>query len=676
MNIISQQMTLFGKSSVMDNNIENKESKIFVSKMSYLSSSEENRDDLFSGYDEFFCITYSYGLPEITHIMSFFEKGEILIGCANMVSFSLAELIARQNYVINECNKNAYLASRIEKNELRIFVLDGMVSHEKIYLLKKVAGGFRTILASANFSGSAWNGKQRENIVVCDDEECFNVYMKRFNILKESCSPVVKNALVLGNDGENIEETPVIKKARREGVLVIDVSNQTKEMVEYDYYLVNKTPEIKKFLAKGNIRNNGKNVIEITTEKINKIITESKKEQTASIERKDILPQFIIDYNENIVSLNGEKWDLNPEESDIFHDIELLKQYMSGFNNKFFIGEINKLREIYWKTLNYMFISPFFAKIRHEIGNDDWLRYCPIYLLISGSTDAGKTAFVKLVRKMMFGTRYSKALLQNKFFSTEQSANIKINGKGFPAIIDEITSAQWAQASNIVKNDASLIDDHHMNHPCFILIANELNGVRPEISKRVMVFNPNCRMPRDLAMKNGGIVKEIGNKMGTALYKEYVRMMLEQLPDFISNIISKKAIPDVWLLSSSILRSIFDRFNAFPEFKTQTWQDYVGEKTICDKAITLLLNEYSNNPDIFKVQRNANKLFVDFSTYDANEMQAIIKTLIRELPTVFSCKKLTASKIILDLKAVEDFTGKKFSTNGFKNFCKKFFTTH
>lgn len=647
------------------------DSKVFVSRMNYVSSAEENVSDIFSGFNELYVITYSYGLREISRIMTLFDKGEVIVGCANMVNFSLAELIANQNYVIKECaHKNQYLVERIEKEEFKFFVLDSIVSHEKVYLLKG-DGNYRTILSSANFSGAAWGGKQRENIVVCDDKECFDVYMERFNKLKENCSaPIVKDAKIIGDDGENIEEIPIIKKARREGVLLLDVSDQSKEIQEYDFYIAKATPEIKNFLAKGNIKAGADKMIEITAEKIEKIIVESKKEQKKSAERKIVFPKFEIDYNDNVVSLNDKQWDLNPSEEDVSHDIELLKKYMDGFNPDMFIGNVAKLRSIYWKTLIYMFASPFIAKIRHEIGNDDWLRYCPVYLLLSGSTDAGKTAFVKLVRKMMFNIRYSKPLLNNKYFSTEQSANIKLGVKGFPALIDEVTPAQWRTAVNIVKNDADLIENHHVNHPCFVLIANDLNGVRPEISKRVMVFNPECRMPRDLAMKNGGIVKSIGDQIGNSLYRLFVRKMLEKLPEFIESIANKKEAPDIWKLASGILREIFDYFDAFPEFQQQTWHDYVGEKNICDKAISILTDEYGNNPEIFKAHKKANKLYVDFSMYDSNEAGRMLTCLDRELPTIFKCKRM-GNQVIIDLKAAEDFTGMKFTQGKFTKFYKK-----
>lgn len=648
-----------------------KDGRIFVSQMSYISSFEQNQSELFSGYNELYSITYSYSLGEISKVMESFGYGEIIVGCANMVSYSLAELLVAQNYILKEC-KNKYLSERINADELRIFVLNSMISHEKIYLLKNGSNGYRTILASANFSGVAWKGGQRENFVVCDDRECFDVYMERFTALKEQCSFVPKNALCMGENGENIEEIPILKKAHRDGVLIVDVSGQSKETEKFDYYLKTTVPDVKKLLTKANIKNGNKGVVEITAEKIEKLIVKNNEEQVKIIEEKNNFPQFIINYDESSVFLNGNKFDLNPSEDKVKHDIELLEEYMDGFNKESFIGDVEKLRNIYWKVLNYMFISPFVARIRHEIGNDDWLRYCPIYLLLSGSSDAGKTAFVKLVRKMMFGIRYSRALLNNKNFLTESSLAIKLKGRGFPAIIDELTTSQWAQASNIVKNDAHLIDEHYTNHPCFILIANELNGVKPEISKRVMVLNPDCRMPRDLAMKNGGIVKTIGDKMGTALYRLYLRKIFEKFPEFVDGISAKTSVPDIWELSSGTLRDIFDYFGVFPEFQKQNWQDYVGEKTICDKAITLLLNEYANNPQIFSVQRKSNKLFVDFSSYDANEVQSIVRTLTRELPTVFSCKKINANKLKFSLKAIEDFTGIKFTDSKFRAFCEKF----
>ena len=47
------------------------------------------------------------------------------------------------------------------------------------------------------------------------------------------------------------------------------------------------------------------------------------------------------------------------------------------------------LKTLYWKVLNYLFLSPFIAKLRYEgdrFGYED--RFFPMYMLIYGDSDA------------------------------------------------------------------------------------------------------------------------------------------------------------------------------------------------------------------------------------------------------------------------------------------------
>ena len=102
--------------------------------------------------------------------------------------------------------------------------------------------------------------------------------------------------------------------------------------------------------------------------------------------------------------LSGKEVDLHPSREDVENDIHGLLSLFEKYN--FFVGtDLGKQKDIYYKLLNAMFASPFFARLRCEATLiDKGTTSLPLYLLISSShASTGKTFFVKAILKMMTG---------------------------------------------------------------------------------------------------------------------------------------------------------------------------------------------------------------------------------------------------------------------------------
>ena len=131
--------------------------------------------ELFSGFDTLHAITYSSGIDFVYQLIDLFEQAEILFGCAEVISYSLQEVMAYQCKMVERMRDTASkmkldLVSRIENGSLRFFVARSVLSHEKLYLLSSQDGRKRVIMGSANLSRSAFGGYQRENICYVDGD--------------------------------------------------------------------------------------------------------------------------------------------------------------------------------------------------------------------------------------------------------------------------------------------------------------------------------------------------------------------------------------------------------------------------------------------------------------------------------------------------------------------------
>lgn len=403
-------------------NKQKKEQNYFsVMKVRFEEMCQKTDLELFYGFDDLKVITYSYGLGQISKIMQMFKTGEVIIGCEGLVSEKLADcmlvknyeqkvvnIITEQNKITNKLSKIDYLKERIINGDFSFFVAHDIISHQKIYLLKSDDGRYRTILGSANFSESAWNGNQIESYTFCDDEKCYSAYMDCFETLKEfSSDKIEKDCLFIDKDEDSLLKIPFLRN-RDKNVIVLNTSE--KEDVEYTFD-ASIDEDLKKEIAdsvkKAKLVSDLDGKILITAEKQKTITASLRKLVSEEQNRKKMFPQFCIDYAAKNFSFNGKQFDLNVEKNDVNQVLEDFMKYFQGFEN--FTNDTVSMKRKYFKVLNYMFVSPFFARLRYTAKKTNHSTFVfPIYLMIFGNSDAGKTTFVKTIQKMMFNEEIEK----------------------------------------------------------------------------------------------------------------------------------------------------------------------------------------------------------------------------------------------------------------------------
>jgi len=643
--------------------------QIAVTKVKFISQELSTYEELFRGYNELRVITYSYALSFIENIMKYFDRGEVIIGFDKLINKNTAELLALQEFSTNYVCHNTYLQKRILSDEFRFYVLNDLVSHQKIYLLKADDGRVRTITGSANFSERAWTGEQIECVTVCDDPECYKVYAGQYETLQLfAAAEISKHAVPIKEDGENADELPFFKKIEKEQAIVLHDSQNNEEQ-EYAFHADKLDKEWEQRLKAVKLKpaKDGKILFELKHMKT--LLGSIRKDNAKKRERQLINPQFILDFNNHTATYNQVPFHLSPSAESITNDLEHLIEYMDGFN--LFTKDTFRLKTLYWKVLNYMFLSPFIARLRYEgdrFGYED--RFFPMYMLIYGDSDAGKTGFINLTRQLMFNEKMNS--LTQDFFSSKPMTSLKTDVKGCPILIDELTPTYWKYAKDIVKMDINLIRERLINHPTFVLLSNDINNVAPELSKRIIVINLDNRLDRTAAAYNGKKINTIRKNIDNALYCEYLRRMFEAVDTLIEEIQKHddenkdEWIPDIFEASSKVLMDIIQDFGATvpAEFHTFTWFDYMGDSVIGEKATGIIKDEYTHNSGIFHTDTTKNELEIDFSCYDDNESKKKLRILHDELPADVECK-IVGTKAVLKLDAIKKHSGINFKKKPF-----------
>ena len=145
--------------SVQESLFSNTGTKIDVVKLHFDGAETLEWRDLFSGFDTLHAITFSSGIGFIDQLLQLFQSAEIIFGCENVMSYSLQEIMAFQNGVIERIRKQSslkdHILSKIDSGELKLYVAKAQISHEKIYLLSAEDGRKRVVTGSANMSFNA-----------------------------------------------------------------------------------------------------------------------------------------------------------------------------------------------------------------------------------------------------------------------------------------------------------------------------------------------------------------------------------------------------------------------------------------------------------------------------------------------------------------------------------------
>ena len=578
--------------------------------------------ELFSGFDTIKAISFSYDINFIDSIMDNFSYGEIILGADFLVQKDekIANLMA-------EVYTNAYEAGQAIKSHKRLsdmlaagdilfrtpaFVLD----HRKIYLLKSDGGRTRVITSSANMTKRAWNGEQMEFYEYDDSAYCYEEYEKDFETIWNDSQDIPYSVISSKKSDDLVEGNAILKGVKDTGKTVVlqntgenITCNDVKYVIDHDRI----KEEYKTLLAGLNTKcKNG--VFEIVP-KVVEMIEHKKRSINLKIKvnkTTEAYPSLVIDFGNKEAKLNDEKLDLNPTKDEVCQDID---QFIKLFNNfDQFIGDTEKLKETHFKMINAIFSSPFVAKLRcaAKIKGIGTLSL-PLFLMAASRTaNCVKTFVVTAALKMMTGK--SLTAYNAERFRKDDIRTVQVGCKGIPVFIDEIDNRYLANIVDLIKYPEKCEDSQLENQPMIIFATNDVTEPDEILRKRMVFLRFEGALPSDIDQSAyKGIGNAILKRLGTGLYREYLKRMIDAIADELNYMILSTQIPDSYYpdllkISSDTLISVFTDFGySIPRYMhpLSWYDDYsVNAKYISSDVIREIDHLYRTNRKAFTLTKD------------------------------------------------------------------------
>lgn len=622
-----------------------------------------NWEELFDGFNQLYAITFSSGMDFVNKVVSKFSHSEIIFGCEGVMNNDAAAIMAMQAKVIQNYarRKSAKaMAERIAEGTLELFVSRDTKSHEKIYILSSENGRTRVITGSANMSRSAFGGIQRENILCFDnDTPAFDHYKGLFDEFKETCSDSVSFKTILSMIGDedyledNIQDIPILKTVEDKKMIILEDTKDDMSDAELVAGIKGFEAELKPMMPKQK-KENGR--LYISGEAIREVKRKNKENREIKAIKEKRLPKLHLDYDSRSLDFNGKHISLEPEKEAVRTDIKCLTEYFEGFSS--FNGDVLQTQKNYFIFLNWFFSSIFMPYLRLTAYNNNYdMIPFPVFGIIYGDSNGGKSTFTKLLSKLMCGHRVP--LNSTNDFTSTEIEDLKRGREGLPIVIDDLAKMQFQNNNEkIIKDDEWGIPEKFINYPAVVITTNKLPSITADISKRAVTCHIDAKINKEAGAKNSKRINDSMKSASTAFFGEYVRIMLGKILSLENSMKTEKDFfPDVFLLSSETIRDIFSECGEqFPEYASiLSFSDYFGDRAVGKNAMEKIIRAWETEPKQFKVDRRANKLI--YSGENGNVYS--LKYIYDELPPALN-SKLNATNLVMDLDKAEILFGKKF----------------
>lgn len=371
------------------------------------------------------------------------------------------------------------------------------------------------------------------------------------------------------------------------------------------------------------------------------ILDENGKEQTKKVKEKVFANKFYVTSTFDISQTEGEPM---------------------------FIGNYDQLKVIYFQLLNYMFLSPFIARLRYQASLTNFsLTLFPFYAVLNGPKSAGKSAFLNTVQSIMFGKKLGG--ISPDVFTRTKMYGLLRESAGVPLHIEDITKNRFRDyCGEIVKYDSDLISEKILNHPTVIMTSNDIQTIKPEYSKRIYYSIVDAQLTNVVAASQHKKMVECRNKIGTSFYREYLKRiypkiveMLNDMENYVFDESSSIWEPDIFNLSSKVIISIYEDCKIqIPPYVTEvSYADYFGHNSLTQSVKEKIIFEWAHNRKAFKVLRKQNRL-----EYVAGEKAYEAVNICQALPEELIPKQ-SGAKVVLKLDSAEKFFGIHFKNRLF-----------
>lgn len=606
--------------------------------------------DVFDGFTSLRVLTYSASIPMTVRMLDRFESVECVFGYEGVIQ-NFETILACQQALSEdiliavkglEDDRKRRIVEQVAAGCARFFVVKDAVSHAKIYLLE-TASRRRVIVGSANFSDRAFSGKQAETLIVFDDEPAaWEHYLREYEAVLRTATTEF-HLKDLERTSVALEESPLVISAEASKTAVTLLVNTDPEIMRIPTVIQRVERIAKRYtnIAQTTVKTE-RGKIHLTREVVGKLLrlVKSQKEEIAPDEEPTWLS---IQTDSRSMLLSGQALSLEADPEKARSDAESLVEYFENFKNGF-TGDVERHQQDYFLFMSWFYAAPFICEVRNRAAAEhDLIFDTPMFAILHGKSNCGKTKLIETLMQSMFGHRYFQ---QKEDFTRSALRSLLAVRKRFPVVFDDIDRKRFTDhASEIIKDENFILPEY----PAFVLSMNaDDHSFATEVRKRCLIIYTQASLPdgSDQMRRLHRSVGRIQSGLTTNLYRTYLGRMLDRFAD--------KAPPtDLLQVSSDILVRLFSELTDCAGFawlrpvSSVLYQNRKHEKIKLD-----LIKLYEANRDIWEIRPGEVILRVP-----PNEQFA----LRRDIPDWLLKQGSRAGTIILDRRQLETFLEIRFS---------------
>ncbi len=417
-------------------------------------------------YSDFIGVTYSISPSFVNEYLKDFINAQIVIGIDNEEIKSSVNNLAKnlKNNILDQIQGNPIKfyeklnmesKYKLDRGSLELWVSTTHIIHSKFYMMWNEKGENRLILGSANLSKRAFDKEsfQFENIVIFDNSELFDIYMRYF---KDNLSKVLSDYIpkeLKRINAKNFKNVDNIKDINVDEVFIltnedigkikekaaVGIIDDVKEKISLGICKDNIILEMDDISSdrdivkkeRKEIENSEDIAYEIVHEAINKRKNKPtiKSKQTINQQVKKKIERIIVKKVENESEINRDcfyskidlrntknnitglfvKSDLNSSNlkpfgrkvsrDEILNSLKSLNNYMQGFEN-YTSDYSDEYGKRIFESILCIFTSPFVYELRDKLEIEENRLDIPQFVFIGGEPGSGKSSLLSIMSKL------------------------------------------------------------------------------------------------------------------------------------------------------------------------------------------------------------------------------------------------------------------------------------
>lgn len=625
--------------------------------------------ELFSGYNGLFALTYSSDIPFLSKLFSLFDHSEVLFGYPRVVGSqqrTLLDIPCQLSYAIVKGKYAKNIACYMDQGKVSMSILKDLKSHAKLFILEAKDGRHCVINGSANLSTAAMNNFQFEIINIDYSDEGYNYYKSVFESLKFHAGSFDKEDVIKleGKTTENIDEVLYSMENKKfigaEKVTINESVTLPEEEINIPTAVFEKkdfsrltSKEREDIFGKKEKTCNGGYRIVISASNIERqkriLLDKLKKKEGKNT------PIMDIDYEKDIITIDGEILNLTSSKDEVVHDLRCIESFFYGYKKLY--GDVEQTIYDYYKFMAWFFATPFIPRLRLIAKRKNYSLYyrLPNIGVIYGKSNSGKTNLCEFLYRAMMGKGFEPA--DFKSFTPSQVEYMRSRHNALPIYFADVDSNKWLNFENgVVKNDDFGIRTNMDIYSCVIICMNREASFNPESKKRCMAIRMDSGFDEEVVYNDSDTFREISLSIGNAFYRMYISRFLKELHKIETSFIEdqKNIEYNITIISSQVILNIMDEFlekRLFFAKELNAIQDIVGYKVTGKKGIDTLKLLIETSPECFKIVRKDDKMILDNRGNPSNH----IALMRKELPNRFISydNKAISNLMIFTLSEIE-----------------------